>query len=395
MGRPLSKKYFGNTNTGDIAGNGVASAAVTTPGSYTTRPTFTFEAPTLPGGVTATGTITSEALSAAVSGTQTAAYQIGQVLSIGSAGATFSVETLTAGAALTTVAVTGTAGQISFDTATLLVGQSITVTGTDTDGTGFVPGIYYVQAKTGTTATLVSTYAAAIAGTGGAISTTVGLGTTTGLTFTSTADAHGVTDAGAVATVVPVARGSYQALVSGAQVSTVTSGGTGARLTVTYRGKEIIITEAGSGYIAAPGIAGYVNQGDVVVGTVVLNSVGNGGIIAYAYTGASREIVDIVKQQSSRRYKVAGAGGTVHSAELVAKSSDAANEMDITAVDSHSNAYWVLKITSRKALIVRKVLGDGEFASNTIVKWTTGAAVENESVTIQNAGVVGEVEEPS
>lgn len=382
MGRPLSKKYFGNTNTGDIAGKGVASAAVTVAGSYTTRPSFTFTAPELPGGVRATGTITSEVLSAAVSGTQTVAYQIGQVLSIGSAGATFSVETLTAGAALTTVAVTGIAGQISFDAATLLVGQSITVTGVDTDGSGFVPGIYYVKAKTGTTATLVSTYAAAISGTGGEIVTVAG--TTTGLTFTSTADAYGVTDAGAVATVVPGAPGSYQALVSGAQASTVSNGGAGAALTVTYCAAEVVITEAGSGYIAAPAIAGYTSRGGITVATVVLNSVGNGGIIAYAYTGASREIVDIVKQQSSRRYKVLGAGGTVHSAELVAKSSDAANEMDITAVDSHSNAYWVLKITSRKALIVRKVLGDGEFASNTIVKWTTGAAVENESVTIQS-----------
>ena len=68
MGRPLNKKYFGNRNTGSasvttddsIGGNGIAS--VTIAGSWSgftqATSTVTFSAPQLPGGVTATGTVT-------------------------------------------------------------------------------------------------------------------------------------------------------------------------------------------------------------------------------------------------------------------------------------------------------------------------------------------------
>jgi hypothetical protein len=67
MGRPLNKKYFGNRNIGTtgtadngIGGQGVAS--VTIGGTWAdfadATTTVTFAAPTLPGGVTATGTAT-------------------------------------------------------------------------------------------------------------------------------------------------------------------------------------------------------------------------------------------------------------------------------------------------------------------------------------------------
>jgi hypothetical protein len=68
MGRPLNKKYFGNRNIGSasvttddgIGGKGIAS--VTIAGSWSgftqATSTVTFSAPQLPGGVTATGTVT-------------------------------------------------------------------------------------------------------------------------------------------------------------------------------------------------------------------------------------------------------------------------------------------------------------------------------------------------
>ena len=68
MGRPLNKKYFGNRNVGSasvttddgIGGKGIAS--VTIGGSWSgftqATSTVTFSAPQLPGGVTATGTVT-------------------------------------------------------------------------------------------------------------------------------------------------------------------------------------------------------------------------------------------------------------------------------------------------------------------------------------------------
>lgn len=69
MGRPIKKKYFGNTNTGDastrsddgIGGEGVSSIAVVTSGTlYSTSTTviWTASAPQIVGGVASTGTLT-------------------------------------------------------------------------------------------------------------------------------------------------------------------------------------------------------------------------------------------------------------------------------------------------------------------------------------------------
>jgi hypothetical protein len=104
MGRPIKKKYFGNTNSpyqnqasGGVTGTGgesVASVTLNALGAYTVRPTFTFTAPTLPGGVTATGTITSEVESVtAVSGTQTN-YTVGQLVTVDGTDAVLRVATI-------------------------------------------------------------------------------------------------------------------------------------------------------------------------------------------------------------------------------------------------------------------------------------------------------------
>lgn len=68
MARSLNKKYFGNRNIGsasvttddDIGGNGIASVTIGGVWSGFTQATstVTFSAPQLPGGVTATGTVT-------------------------------------------------------------------------------------------------------------------------------------------------------------------------------------------------------------------------------------------------------------------------------------------------------------------------------------------------
>jgi hypothetical protein len=89
MGRPLHKKFFGNRNTGSastgsddgIGGGAVASVTLNALGSYTTRPTITFAVPTLPTGVRATGTITSEVVSATTSnGTTGTGYVVGDLV---------------------------------------------------------------------------------------------------------------------------------------------------------------------------------------------------------------------------------------------------------------------------------------------------------------------------
>jgi hypothetical protein len=102
MGRPLNKKYFGNRNIGStsttadngIGGEGVASVVLNALGAYTTRPTITFAVPTLPSGVRATGTITSEVESVtAVGGTQTG-YTVGQLVTVDGTDAVLRVATI-------------------------------------------------------------------------------------------------------------------------------------------------------------------------------------------------------------------------------------------------------------------------------------------------------------
>ena len=102
MGRPLNKKYFGNRNIGSasttaddgIGGEGVASVVLNALGAYTTRATITFAVPQLPGGVSATGTITSEVESVtAVGGTQTG-YTVGQLVTVDGTDAVLRVATI-------------------------------------------------------------------------------------------------------------------------------------------------------------------------------------------------------------------------------------------------------------------------------------------------------------
>lgn len=119
MGRPLPSRFFGNRNTGSasvdtddgIGGNYVVSAAVSG-GTYTTRPVFTFTAPELPNGVTATATVTSEASTAVVT-TAGTGYNVGDLLTLTTADggtATAYVATLVGGAGTgaATVNFTGT-----------------------------------------------------------------------------------------------------------------------------------------------------------------------------------------------------------------------------------------------------------------------------------------------
>lgn len=94
MGRPLAKRFFGNRNAGTavagddgLGGKQVASVTVTTPGVYTTRATAIFSAPDLagPGGVTATGTVTMEALEVTVQAGGTG-YLVGDLITVTGAG---------------------------------------------------------------------------------------------------------------------------------------------------------------------------------------------------------------------------------------------------------------------------------------------------------------------
>lgn len=295
MGRPLHKKYFGNRNTGSasttadngIGGGAVASVTLNAVGAYTTRPTITFAVPTIPGGVTATGTITSE------------------------------VESVTA--------VGGT--QVGYT-----VGQLVTVDGTD--------AVLRV---------------ATIGGTGG----------DDALTFDFTGGS----------------RGNFTTLTTGAQATT--SNGAGVALTVTlrFRAKSVVITEAGSGYAAAPTptftqsvTATSVNM---LVDSGNISTTGNqeNAITMVAFlTGGSAGPVDIIKQVSTRRYKVTD-GTRTGVVKLKSSVATAAGECSIAATDASAGTYYVTKLTAHRATILA---GTGSiFTSGTAelsVPWTLGTA---------------------
>ena len=157
----------------------------------------------------------------------------------------------------------------------------------------------------------------------------------------------------------------------------------------------IEVTEKGSGYTSAPTVTEDVGgvQGTTTFTAVLTTDSGSAGsatnqenaIAAYAFvTGGSNKLGDIVKQVSSRRYKVKTADGTMVCQLVTDGVANAAGEMTITATDSSSKTYYVKKLTARKAVLIPFGTAGHEFASGASVKWTFGSAVLNSAVTITN-----------
>lgn len=295
MGRPLNKKYFGNRNIGSasvttdngIGGGFVQGVTITTAGSYAggSSPTATFAAPDKAGvgGVTATGSVVMEALSA--------------VVTVGGSGYS--------------------------------VNDVLTVT-------------YGGQTATFTVATL-------------------------------TGDA--------VATVTPLNRGTFTATTSGAKATTVApAGGSNATLTITYRVKDITITEQGSGYTDAADAAITFSSGTgaatavMGVDTGVISTVGNqeNAITMIGFlTGGSAVEVDILRQVSTNRYKVTD-GTRTGIVQLQPSLANAAGECSIVATDASGGTYFVTKLTARRAQLTQ---GTGSvFTTGKSVPWTFGTA---------------------
>lgn len=219
----------------------------------------------------------------------------------------------------------------------------------------------------------------------GDVLTLVGLGTGTAATVTvATVDAP---ETGVITEVTVTSAGAYTTVADLTALATTDNSVAGSGATIDVTGLKInavSVTEAGSGYTSAPAITDL-PDGNATF-TVSLSTVaGSRAIKAFAYlTGGSRLAADIIKQDNKIQYKVENATG-VAVVQLVDSQANAAGEMDITAYDSEANEYWVKKLTARKAVLTRKVSGNGQFASGTSVPWTLDAAVEDYSVKIDNA----------
>jgi hypothetical protein len=360
MGRPLNKKYFGNRNIGTtattdngIGGQGILSFGTIVAGSgWTTDPDAYVNDPTLPTGVNATIVAHYKALSMAVTANGTG-FNFGDLVEVNTG-------TATTKARATVSAITAVAAEINAPGDGYAVGDvfvystgfasNVTVTVTsisdpDVNGYGPVTGISLTAPGQRTSVAPTNP-----------VSHNNGLGGS-GCTVNFTWGVYSLS--------APTVAGDYTVFPStggaGALVS-VPVAGTGLKADVTMGLLSVAVTAGGSGYTSTT-VDGLLRfdggaNGASAVTTFTVDTGAPGtltnqenAIIAYAYVDGGRQVVDILKQQSSRRYKVKGADGTVDSAILVAAQAAAANEMDITAVDSAGKTYYVTKLTAHRALL--------------------------------------------
>jgi hypothetical protein len=182
-------------------------------------------------------------------------------------------------------------------------------------------------------------------------------------------------------------------------------GGVKPTMTLTYvtaSTATVAVVTAGSGYTSTATISGAALQalGGAGTGTIVLTATmtangtsrQNGIKCETQYGSGDAEITtgDIVKQVSTKRYKVQTSQGT-GTFKLVTTEAKSAGEMSIKATDSDGNTYFVAKLTARKVVLVPAANVHGgtttigsQFASGATAKWTFGSAVVNTTVTIEN-----------
>ena len=368
MGRPLPKRFFGNTNTIGTGGESVASVTIAgTNNAYITIPTFTFDDPLLVGGVKAVG-----AAHMAVVGITNHTAGTGMT--------PLQVCTLTGG--------TGTKGTIRVDTtsiATLAVGTS--------GGTGYSTGdVVTIQTGTGTlgTGTVVCS-----GGPGTAVTSfstfSPGSYTVNPTTLTNVATVK-VGGGGDDALVVNITMGANTAtILTDGDYSvlpanvTIVGSGTGKPLwNLTFKVLSIALTEAGSGYNVIPVVT--VGSGNAT-GTAVLTSVNENSIAVSAWTtalGSNLTGGDIVKQVGARRFLVTTSDGSGR-CDMVARTPAAVGEMMVTCTDSDGKTYYVTKLTRHKATLTQFGAGVHQFATGAAVPFNFDAAEEDVSVLIANA----------
>jgi len=214
-----------------------------------------------------------------------------------------------------------------------------------------------------------------------------GTGYVNGETVTFTG-ATGVTATVAVAAddigvITPVLRGSFTTIPT-SETYAVVGSGNDAQAEITWRVKSITTVEKGSGYVSAPTITWTAGVAGAISGTApdaptvaLLADTGAAGtstnqenaIIMRANLGNGAAIVDIIKQVSTKRYKVTD-GTTTGIVTIGTDSSPETGEAYIVATAT-GGTYYVTKLTSRKAVLVAKT-GD-EALDGLSVPWTFGS----------------------
>jgi hypothetical protein len=184
------------------------------------------------------------------------------------------------------------------------------------------------------------------------------------------------------------------------QVLQAPNAGTDLQVTFTFRVKSITVVEQGSGYTAAPTLAWdshtFTGQttpsGNTPALTVDSGNVGsatneeNAIVIRANVNDNGVKVGDIIKQVSTRRYKVQTADGTGIVELIEGDSTPNDGKAMIIATDSTGSTYWVYKLTAHNAVVYQKeVNGSFEFDDGTAVQWTFDSPTLNTTVQLENA----------
>lgn len=375
MGRPIKKSYFGSVEGAGIGGEGISSIAVGGANAgYTEVPVLQIAAPDLAGGIQAVARahMAVEGIVNFFAGNS--GYEPGQVLTL--AGGTGTQGTITVDATKVSTVTLAAGGDgyavndvVEVDDGIASTKAQIIITAIDDQGAGTGPAtaieIVGVNSYTSNPTLIGSTTTA--------VAPSTGLGLTVDLTMNI--DLASLTTGG-----------DYTALP--ADVSIVGhSGAGGALFNLTYKVLSADVVTAGSGYISAPVITEVPDGGATY--TVSMTAVTANAIAVVAnVTGAGAKAGDVVKQEASRRYLVTTGDGTGQ-CTLVAESPNSAGQMTMTAKDSDGGTYYVLKLTARRALIVKGDRTGVQFTTGTdgiSVPWVFAtSAVKDESVEIVSA----------
>ena len=314
MGRPLNKKFFANRNLAGV--NGEFLSSITTASGANNSSGFT------------NGSATQVTLSAP------------QVA--GGVTATVTVQSI-AGAILQLTAGNGSGTTLSGAGTAVAVTQTFTgLTQKSTSGSG--TGAVFTVARTG--------------GTSYASNTTV----------TCTSAGAGYANSATI-----VIDGSLLGGVTSTNDLTITLG------TVATAGQitGLTITNPGSGYTSAPTPTYSTGTIGTLAFTFNLASTQEDAVVCQGITSGSTNRTsgnDIIKQVSTRRYKIQTQDGTAI-CTLKASAPSAAGEMAIVATDASSGTYYVTKLTKNKATLTR---GTGTvYTDGAQVPWTFGTADAN------------------
>jgi hypothetical protein len=434
MGRPLNKKYFGNRNIGTggdqtigtqsnsqnyaddrIGGEGFAgvtfgaSVADTSYGSgaYLNKvPHITaIGAPSIPGGVQAAAdVVTVKAVHGVVNqaGTPNGAdYLTGDILTV-TTGSPTTPAKFTVGALKVSgfTIVTGNDGNTAHGYAVgdaLNFDNGVVLTVATIDGTGGYP------ADRGVVTTLTLTNAGSYTG----VTPPTG---TVGQTDPNQVGGRGLTVnfSWGVRNVTVLVAGVYPIVAGSANTTSVThadlsaSTAAGCTLDVYYGVNTIQVTEKGSGYRGTETVTFTAADAGLsetrATGTMVLTTdsgaVGSAtnqenAIVIRANTsggGTTAKVGDIIRQVSTRRYKVRTADG-IKVCQLGTDDTPAPAGAYIKATDNNGNTYFVTKLTAHRATLTQWTdaeSGPWLFANNESAVWTFGSTTLT-TVQIENA----------